>query len=174
MSDQSPPQFEYQKWTHELKLRDAERAHDSTTDFAAKTNAAALDNANLAMRTAVLINGGAAVSVLAFIGGLNSQARVPLASLIPIAASLVWFAVGVAAATFAMGCAYLTNYSIAGDVVHRKKQWEHPYILPTVRSRAWRCAAILFQWVAIIGALASLVLFVYGVIEIKNAIGHLP
>jgi hypothetical protein len=79
MPDQSPPPFEYQKWTHELKLRDAKRAHDSATDFAAKVNAAALDNANLAMRTAVLINGGAAVSVLAFIGGLISQGKVPLA-----------------------------------------------------------------------------------------------
>jgi hypothetical protein len=57
MSDQPQPPFEYQKWTHELKLRDAERAHDSATDFAAKASAAALDNANLAMRTAVLING---------------------------------------------------------------------------------------------------------------------
>jgi hypothetical protein len=111
--------------------------------------------------------------VLAFIGGLTSQGRVPLGSLNQIAASLIWFAAGVAAATLAMGFAYFTNYSIAGDAVHRRKQWEHPYTVPTARSRAWRSTAIFCQWIAIIGALASLALFVYGVIEIKYAIGHL-
>lgn len=59
-------------------MRTAERAHDTVTDFASKTNTAAVEAANLALRTAMLINGGAAISVLAFIGGLASRDKVSL------------------------------------------------------------------------------------------------
>jgi hypothetical protein len=174
VSDQQPSSFEHQKWSHELKLRAAERAHASASDFSLQLNAAAVGGANLAMRTAVLINGGAAVSVLAFIGGLTSQGKLTLGPQVTqIATTLLWFASGVVAATLSMGLAYFTNYSIAAQSMTRLRQHEHPYLLETVKSRVWRRMAITCQWLAIIGSFGSLFLFVYGMFEVKNAISHL-
>jgi hypothetical protein len=173
VSDQ-PPNFEHQKWEHELKLRAAERAHDDATKFSLGTNAAAIDNANLALRTAVLINGGAAVSVLAFIGGLTSQGKLTFGpQLIQIATTLIWFALGVAAATLAMGLSYFTNYCIAVQSFCQQRQYEHPYLVETGTSRRWKRAAITFQLLAIGLAFGSLFLFIYGMLEVKNAIAHL-
>ena len=90
-------------------MRAAERAHGTITDFASKTNTAAIEVANLALRTAMLINGGAAISVLAFIGGLASRDKVSLQAITQTAATLVWFATGVAVATLSMGLAYFTR-----------------------------------------------------------------
>lgn len=176
MSEQpnQPPPFEYQKWSHELNLRAAERAHDNATDFASKTNIAAIDGANLTLRTAVLINGGAAVSVLAFIGGLASQGKLSLGpQLTEIATTLLWFASGVVAAALSMGLAYFTNYCIAAHASTQPRQFQHPYLTENGRSRAWILAASIFHVLAIIGAFGSLALFIYGMIEVRNAIAHL-
>jgi hypothetical protein len=174
VSDRQPTPFEYEKWSHELKLRAAERAHDNANAFSSDTNSAAIDGANLAMRTAVLINGGAAVSVLAFIGGLASQGKLTLGpKLTEIATTLLWFASGVAAATLCMGLAYFTNYCIAAHSSLMLRQYEHPYLAETGTSRAWKHAAITFQVLAIIGTFGSLGLFIYGMFEVKNAISHL-
>lgn len=60
------------------------------------------------LRMAMLINGGAAISVLAFIGGLASRDKVPRQAITQTAPTIVWFASGVAA-TLSMGLAYFTN-----------------------------------------------------------------
>ena len=56
-----------------VHLEEARRAHDRARDFELSTNEAAINSGQLAIRTAVLINGGAAVAVLAFLGGLAGQ-----------------------------------------------------------------------------------------------------
>jgi hypothetical protein len=76
---------------------------------------AAVENANLVFRIAVLINGGAAVSVLAFAGGLISQGKLglgPQAS--DISFSLLLFALGLLAGALGIGFAYFTNYCVTG------------------------------------------------------------
>ena len=85
----------------------------------------------------MLINGGAAVSVLAFIGGLAAQSRIKLDQLNMVANSLGWFAGGVAAAAAAMGFAYLTNY-LAGKVERSFEKWPQP---PYVREGKLRTEA---------------------------------
>ena len=101
------PPDENQKWLHEMMQRDAHREHDKVTEFHRAVNEAAIRGGDAALRAAMLINGGAAVSVLAFIGGLAAQSRIKLDQLNMVANSLGWFAGGVAAAAAAMGCAYL-------------------------------------------------------------------
>ena len=104
-------------------MRAAERAHDTLTDFASKTNTAAIEVANLALRTAMLINGGAAIAVLAFVGSLASRDKVSLQAITQTAATLIWFATGVAVATLSMGLAYFTNLFIAQDATFRQKNF---------------------------------------------------
>ena len=90
MTDDLGASLEHRQWAHEQNMRAAERVHDATTDFASKTNTAAIEGAHLTLRTAMLINGGAAISVLAFIGGLASRDKVSLAAITQTAATLVW------------------------------------------------------------------------------------
>jgi hypothetical protein len=177
VSDQQPrpePSFEYQKWIHELKRRDAERAHDQASDFSMKINQAAMDSGNIALRTGVLINGGAALSVLAFVGGLIAQGKIAIGpALVEIASALVWFAIGVAAATLAMGFAYFTNFCIAGHSSRMERSWDHPYLKETPFSKKWQCAAYTFQIVAVVLGFITMGLFVKGMIEVRDAISHL-
>ena len=55
---------------------------------------AAIGMAQLTLRTAVLINGGAAIAIHAFIGGLVEQRRIEVAQLKDVSSSLLWFASG--------------------------------------------------------------------------------
>jgi hypothetical protein len=74
MSDQPTP-HEHEKWVYEQTRDEARRAHDRAAEFFLALNESAIKSSELTLRTAVLINGGAAVSVLAFIGGLSSQGK---------------------------------------------------------------------------------------------------
>jgi hypothetical protein len=165
--------LDHQKYLHEQNLRAAERAHDASFDFALKTNTAAIDSSNLALRTAMLINGGAAISVLAFAGGLASRDKVPLGQLTQIASTLVWFAFGVAVATLSMGLAYFTNICVTGSSFSQLKTFQHPYLEDTPKSRRYRLAAEVFRWLAVVGAVTSLALFISGMFAVKIAIGSL-
>jgi hypothetical protein len=177
-NQQTPPQqpspFEFQKWLHEIKRQDAQRAHDRRADFVEETNRAAIENANLTLRYAVLINGGAAVAVLGFVGGLAAQGRVKLGSqLLDVGSSLTWFAAGVALATLAMGFSYFTNYSLVGHASRLQATWEHPYLNETTSSTWWKRAAICYQVLAIFAGFGSVGVFIRGMLAVKDAITHL-
>ena len=172
---------EDRRWRHELEREDfhrsqdeARRAHDRLDQDTRDASKAAIESATLVFRTAVLINGGAAVSVLAFLGGLISQGKLDLG---PRAAEitfpLVLFALGVLSGTFGMGCAYFTNSFVAGNVVSHARQWEHPYVLETPGAKRWRRVAMAFYFSAIMCGLGAAAFFVGGVLEIRHAIMQL-
>ena len=81
MASQPPPsppaneQIELQKRLHEQGIQTAQRAHDRSNEFARQINEAAINAANLTLRMALLINGGAAVSVRRAGGPKSDQAR---------------------------------------------------------------------------------------------------
>jgi hypothetical protein len=69
MSDhQTPESFDRAKWEYELEREDAYRAHNATEEFYSKLNESAIKSSEVTLGACLLINGGAAVSVLAFIG----------------------------------------------------------------------------------------------------------
>jgi hypothetical protein len=167
-----------QRWRHELERQDQQRAvdharrlHDRLDEFSTESTRAAIENANLVFRTAVLINGGAAVSVLAFAGGLISQGKLgqgPQAS--DISFALLLFALGVLAGALGIGFAYFTNYCVTGHYQSRIKQWEQPYLVETPGSRRWAYGATFFRTLAIACGFGSAILFVSGVLQVRNAI----
>ena len=167
------PPLEYQQWVHEKNIEQAHRAHDAANDFAIKTNSAAIEGANLALRTAMIVNGGAAISVLAFIGALASRDKVSITAITQTASTLIWFASGVALATLSMGLAYFTNLAVAGSSFTQQKTFVQPFIQDTVKSRRYRRWAEISRWSAVVGAVASLMLFVCGMLAVKCAIGSL-
>jgi hypothetical protein len=91
--------------------QDAVRAHDRAHGVSEALNEATLKAGEVPIRTVMLINGGAAVSVLAFLGGLVGQGRVTVKRMTDVSSSLLWFAGGVALAVAALAFSYFTNFA---------------------------------------------------------------
>jgi hypothetical protein len=106
-----PPPFEQQKWFQEMKREDAYRASDWLVSRQNMLDQAAIKSGDAALRAGLLINGGAAISVLAFMGSLAAKDMVPISHLSRVADSLVVFAWGVVAAVVGLGLSYLTHLS---------------------------------------------------------------
>lgn len=154
------------KENDELK-RAAERQHDRTDAYVEKMNEAAVQGANLAMRTVLLINGGAAASMLAFIGNIIAKGDATAQTKVPsLTHSLIWFASGVGLAAAATAFAYLTNYSNTANAANQKRDYIHPFDHSTDRSTLWKNASRIFHWSALAATLISLLVFVCGVIAI--------
>jgi hypothetical protein len=169
----SEPQPEHAKWVYGINREDAHRAHDNTKEFHSETNKAAIDGANLSLRTLVIINGGAAIAILTFLGGVASKEKIDFVRVGMVADTLKWFASGVALAVLAMALAYLTHYSMAGVTASQLKIWEHPYVSDSSKSARWRRINLVFHVLAMLIAFGSLGLFVVGMFSASDAVTHL-
>jgi len=162
--EQPPEPFEYRAWVHEQRTGEAERAHDASREFRTQVNEAAIRGADAALRTAILINGGAAVALLAFVGSLEKHDQVM------VAGTLIWFAWGVAFAALGMAFAYLTHFCLATSEAAREWYWEHPYVRDTRLSRNWGRARVVFHSLGLVAGITSLAFFIYGMSEVRDAI----
>jgi hypothetical protein len=143
-------------------------------DFENATNLATIESGNLALRYAVLINGGAAIAILGFISALAGQGKVSVGpNLTPIAFPLTYFALGVAAATLGMGFTYFANLSITYLANSLQRIWKHPYSEATESTAQWLKRAEFCRWTAVLLATASLGLFIWGMLSVKDSISHL-
>jgi hypothetical protein len=166
------------KWRHGLerddhhrRLDQAQRRHAQLDEFINDANKAAIESANLVFRTLVFINGGAAVAVLAFVGGLISQNKLSIGPQVSdIAFSLVLFAFGVLAASAGIGCAYFINFCAVGHAQSFSRLWEHPHVIETPAARWWRYVAMLFRALAIFFGLGAALLFAWGALEVRSAV----
>jgi hypothetical protein len=132
---------DHDKWIHELKRPD--HPHDPVTAIIYKE--VAMISANAAIRNALRINVGAAITMLAFIAGFGSWNIIPVSELAKIASGLLLFTSGVALASGSAALAYFGYYCIATRF------------------------AIAFQFVASLCALSSLVAFTTGTIIVHDA-----
>jgi hypothetical protein len=157
----------WQKWLYEQNTKAAERAHDKSEGFRTRANEAAIHGTNLALRNALLINGGAAVALLTFIGTL------PVDQKRAIAATLACFVWAVVAATAALATAYFTNYYIARSERSRTWQAQYPYVVDGPQTSKWMFVTMLFRIASIVLGLGSLVLFVIGMLAVQTALTKL-
>jgi hypothetical protein len=176
--DQKPPDAqltpEQYRELYYLNREDAKRAMENHRSFVETTNKAAIESANLALRMAILINGGASVALLAFVGGMVSQGRIAIGpQLSTLASTLIWFASGVAVATLATGFAYFTNLTIIKGATTQSLSWEHPYIAENSTSKRWGRLAEGLRWMAAILAFGSVGLFACGMIQVYFAVARL-
>jgi hypothetical protein len=155
--------FEYQKIA-------AERAHDRHFQSLKDVTDGARKAGEVAIRGLLLVNGGAAVAILAFAGGLASQNRIPMGSLVDLSSSLVAFACGVGTAVLALGAAYFTNYASAIAHSFYEFHYPHPFVRGTQRSQRWERMAAGFQWAAVIFSFFSLLLFFLGIFEVRQSV----
>jgi len=129
-----------------------------------KANEAATNAANLALRMSILINGGAAVALLAFIKDLTAEQQRAVAN------TLVWFGFGVTAAVIALALAYFTNYSLGQVEITQVSIDQPPYLRDGAATARWRWRYWAFLWAAIVVGLLSLVLFVIGLMLVRAAL----
>jgi hypothetical protein len=157
----------WQKWLHEQNVQAAERAHDKSHELRTQSNEAAIQGGNLALRMGLLINGGAAIALLTFIGTLTvDQKRT-------IAATLTYFAWAVVFATGALAAAYFTNWIASGAERSRIWQWEWPHVKDGPHTHKWTLTYWVFLGISIILGLGSLGLFVAGMWAVQDALTKL-
>jgi hypothetical protein len=129
-----------------------------------KANEAATNAANLALRMSLLINGGAAVALLAFIKDLREEQQHAVAD------TLVWFGFGVTAAVIALALAYFTNYSLGQVEITKVPLDQPPYLLDGPATAHWRWRYWAFLWAAIFAGFISVGLFVIGLLFVREAL----
>ena len=123
----------------------------------------------------LLVNGGAAVSVLAFIGGLLSKGLIEdPQQLKPVADSLVPFAWGVSLAVGGMGLSYAVNFLTGLYMNSRPKTWAHPWSEPGKNTKWISVARNLLHALAALAGVASVVFFVCGILAVRNSVEHIP
>jgi hypothetical protein len=161
-------------WRHVMAREDAHRAHDRIDSFSDKLNDATLRSSEVALRACLLINGGAAVSVLAFIGGLLSKGLIEdPRQLKPVADSLVPFAWGVGLAVLGMGFSYAVNLLTALYTNSRTKTWAHPWSEPGKKTKRIGIARNSFHALAALAGVASVVFFVCGIFAVRKSVEHI-
>jgi|GEM_PF-2910535 len=157
----------------DLRIRLAERAHDTETDFGAATNVAAVKSAEEALKAALLINGGSSVAMLAFLGTLVSQHVLSSGQLGNAIKPLMYFGGGVATAMIGSAGAYFTNLLIAGSSNRKERNYVEPFLRPTPSSirRAWWAEAL--RWFSIIFVATSIGCFIWGLVSAGMAFSDL-
>lgn len=156
-----------------MKREDAQRAYDRIDAQLDKANEAAVKTADAALRAGLLINGGAAVSVLAFIGSLATKELIAVSQLSRVASSLVIFAIGVAAAVLGMGLSYLTHLFEAGLIASWRRTAEFPFAefgTTSKRVLVWRTSVHVL---AVIAFFVCIGCFIFGLLSVRDAIEHL-
>jgi hypothetical protein len=158
---------------YDRNQRAAERQHDHIDDLRKRLTEASTRDAQEGIKVVLLVNSGAAVAILAFIGALASRSGVTLANLKAITSSLYWFSGGIISSGVTAAFAYLSNSLYAGHLSAMDKVWEHPYVRENANSRRmWRWA-MGFNWAGLILAIAGLGLFIRGVYVAAHAIEKL-
>lgn len=157
----------------EMRVRIAERAHDTETAFGAATNAAAVKNAEEAIKAALLVNSGSCVAMLAFLGTLVSQHVLSSDQLGNAIRPLMYFGGGVAAAMIASAGAYFTNLLIAGSSIRKERSYVEPFLRGTPSSQRqarWAEACRLFS---VVFVTASIGCFIWGLASAGVSFGNL-
>jgi len=129
------PAYEYQKLVHEQNVRAAERAHDEVykreEKFQYETTLVALE----AIKIALLINSGAMVAILAFVGAIVAKQDMRLAQVEPVIETGLWFLAGIVLASVSVGCSYFNSGLYSASQGAMERIWDHPYVVATAKSK---------------------------------------
>jgi hypothetical protein len=158
------------KTDDEIKREDALRVHDRSHRIREATDEAVIKAGEVAIKTVMLVNGGAAVSVLAFIGALVRQDGVTVKQVAGVSGSLLWFAGGVAVAILALALSYFANFCYVRKEASKTFIFEHPYIIDGANTRWWHNMAYASHLGAIVWCFISWAAFVVGAVVVRDAI----
>lgn len=152
---------EFQEWklNHEHAL--AVHAHYRSTN--SQMLEAGLSFALEAIRTAVLVNGGAVVAMAAFIGATYNA---PANEVEPVRLALLFpaflFAIGVMMAGLASGCAYFTQLMYHAAAEEQSIHWQQPFVRETETSKAKTHWGIVWHVLGVVFVVGSYALLSVG------------
>jgi hypothetical protein len=141
----------------------AERAHESSDEIILQAAKAALTDAKTVIRSLILINGAAAISIMTFVGALAAKPSALADQISAIGTGLEWFAVGALAATLTACFAYLANSFYSWAEQKRDRDYKHPFLHANGSSRMRLHCAYVWHGLAIAATIVSLGAFVGGI-----------
>lgn len=148
----------------------AQIAHENNRKDILERQRHAIESAHVAIRAMLLINGGASVALLAFVGAVLSSKNSMDIDVTQLVAPIQQFALGVGLAGVTAALAYLVNLLDSDIVGSVKYAWEHPYLLELGRAKWLRAIRAALHWLALGTAIATLVFFFRGVFSVSAAI----
>lgn len=146
------------------------RAHEQEDQEFASANEAAIKTGTDFLKAATLINGGAIVAVLSFLGNIKSERLFELA-VIAFPKALLIFAFGAGAAVASLGIGYLVNYGCAWYISTRSKNWEEPFV--SGGSQKLRAVIIALTVTSVVLGILSIALFGWGLLSTVEAFKNL-
>ncbi len=156
--------YEYKNKIHEENLRSARAAHEQHRSDSADLFKSVLSFADSALKSAAILNGGAALAMMALIGGVVTSK----VSVKPIVDAMTAFGGGLLLATLATGASYVTQYLY--QVSHHKFEltWEHPYVVETEASKRESRNGIVWHVLALVLVISSYGAFVVGGFSVRS------
>ncbi|HCX66478.1 hypothetical protein [Parvibaculum sp.] len=129
---------------------------------------ASVDLGMMSLKTGLVVNSGALVALLAFLG---SSANLNCAEMAPLIGGLVtsayYFGIGASAAAIDTAIAYIYQSGIAGSTWANYKRRNQLEVRPA--ERASEIISSVAVWPMVLLAVASLTLFVFGIFEVLGA-----
>lgn len=150
-----------------LNREHAQRTHDRLNEATARIDASAIAFGQIAVRTLVLVNGGAVVAMLAFLAGVVGSKHT--SAFDPVIGSLSFFAFGVFLGVLTAGLAYVVTYCQSASLGRMTHIWKHPYSEETRSSKNWTRVANFSHVLALLSAMGSIVFFYLGIQTLSTA-----
>jgi len=155
------------KLSTELNLELAKRAHDENFELIKFANEESVKGAASVLRMSLILNGGAAISLLTYISSASKSER------LYIAHSLLWFAGGALTATTGLGIIYISVMFFGRAEASQKRTWEYPYVKDGDKTKCYRFWKAFTEISGIVVSAISLALFSYGVWVVSQAISQI-
>src|SRR5215207_1420976 len=152
---------------HRQAVRQAERQHDEHRKQITAMLPSVITFAAEALKSAALINGGAAAATLALISQIIDDKKSLAANMI---SSLRLFGIGLLLAVAAAGASYFSQLSFQAASVKAELIWEYPFVKPNSIAQRWQCAGLSFQVIGILLVLSSYILALIGFLLAANAL----
>lgn len=130
-------------------------SNDNAFEEHQNLNKQAMESASQTIKSALLINGGAAVAVLGFAAKYSDPTIEGGDALGLISGSLLYFSWGVVCTVLAHAFSYFTNFSLAGYING---------------DSGWRIANIIFHVISVALVLASIGFFILGAYAVRSAV----
>ena len=147
--------------------------HDNHRKFIAFANESAVKTGESAVKTVLIMNGGAVVATLTFFAALVDKSAFKATKMENLADGLLWFTLGVAFASIATGAAYFTNLFIALGAGSQELRWEWPFIKFTEKTNRYNCISEFFRVVAVLATCGGILTFIIGIVSLRAIIAKI-
>lgn len=146
---------------YELDRATAEAAHSRQIAYGNQLTGIAAESGENAIKAGAVINGGAAIALLALLGSVHKDLPTAVLAKQQLADCFLLYSSGVFLSAFASSIAYLTNTFYARSMQSIQMTYDHPYLVDTRASRVFNFLGQGFNYLAMAVVLLSYAAFGY-------------